>query len=149
MYIIFVDADQIVRADLADLLKIDLHGSVYGFVPFCESRKEMDGFRFWKRGFWHDHLVPAGFKYHISALYVVDLERFRSTAAGDILRGTYDQLSQDKNSLANLDQDLPNYMQHNLPIHSLPQDWLWCETWCSDESKKDGENHRSLQQPHD
>ena len=60
-------------------------------------------------------------KYHISALYVVDLERFRSTAAGDILRGTYDQLSQDKNSLANLDQDLPNYMQHNLPIYSLPQ----------------------------
>jgi hypothetical protein len=20
-------------------------------------------------------------------------------------------------------------------IHSLPQEWLWCETWCSDESK--------------
>jgi len=19
-----------------------------------------------------------------------------------------------------------------LPIHSLPQEWLWCETWCSD-----------------
>ena len=25
-------------------------------------------------------------------------------------------------------------MQHSLPIFSLPQDWLWCETWCSDES---------------
>ncbi len=25
-------------------------------------------------------------------------------------------------------------MQHQLPIHSLPQEWLWCETWCSDES---------------
>lgn len=24
-------------------------------------------------------------------------------------------------------------MQFNLPIHSLPQEWLWCETWCSDE----------------
>ena len=22
----------------------------------------------------------------------------------------------------------------NLPIFSLPQEWLWCETWCSDES---------------
>ena len=21
-----------------------------------------------------------------------------------------------------------------LPIYSLPQDWLWCETWCSDEA---------------
>jgi UDP-glucose:glycoprotein glucosyltransferase len=24
-------------------------------------------------------------------------------------------------------------MQFNLPIHSLPQEWLWCETWCADE----------------
>jgi hypothetical protein len=22
-----------------------------------------------------------------------------------------------------------------VPIHSLPQEWLWCETWCDDESK--------------
>jgi UDP-glucose:glycoprotein glucosyltransferase len=28
-------------------------------------------------------------------------------------------------------------MQMILPIHSLPQEWLWCETWCSDESLKD------------
>lgn len=27
-------------------------------------------------------------------------------------------------------------MQSLLPIHSLPQEWLWCETWCSDESLK-------------
>ena len=44
-------------------------------------------------------------------------------------------LSQDPNSLANLDQDLPNSMIHQVPIKSLPQEWLWCETWCSDESK--------------
>ena len=25
-------------------------------------------------------------------------------------------------------------MQHVLEIKSLPQEWLWCETWCSDES---------------
>ena len=56
-------------------------------------------------------------------------------AAGDQLRSTYDQLSRDPNSLSNLDQDLPNYVQTVIPIHSLPQDWLWCESWCSDESK--------------
>lgn len=28
-------------------------------------------------------------------------------------------------------------MQMALPIHSLPQEWLWCETWCSDESLKE------------
>jgi UDP-glucose:glycoprotein glucosyltransferase len=66
-----------------------------------------------------------------SALYVVDLEQFRKQAAGDNLRATYAQLSQDPNSLANLDQDLPNYLQHMVRIFSLPQEWLWCETWCS------------------
>ena len=39
-----------------------------------------------------------------SALYVVDLVKFRKIAAGDRLRGQYQALSQDPNSLANLDQ---------------------------------------------
>lgn len=58
--------------------------------------------RFWKQGYWHNHL--AGRKYHISALFVVDLKRFRQIAAGDRLRGQYQGLSQDPNSLSNLDQ---------------------------------------------
>lgn len=33
-------------------------------------------------------------------------------------------------------QDLPNNMIHQVPIKSLPQEWLWCETWCDDASKK-------------
>ncbi|KAF5404753.1 UDP-glucose:glycoprotein glucosyltransferase [Paragonimus heterotremus] len=131
--IIFVDADQIVRADLQELADYDLQGAPYGYTPFCDSRKEMDGFRFWKQGYWASHL--AGRPYHISALYVVDLVRFRQLAAGDRLRGQYHGLSQDPNSLSNLDQDLPNNMIHQVPIKSLPQEWLWCETWCSDESK--------------
>jgi UDP-glucose:glycoprotein glucosyltransferase len=56
---------------------------------------------------------------------------------GDQLRSIYDSLARDPNSLANLDQDLPNFAQHQVPIHSLPQEWLWCETWCSDDSKKE------------
>lgn len=32
-------------------------------------------------------------------------------------------------------KDLPNYAQHSIPIYSLPQEWLWCETWCDDHSK--------------
>ena len=36
--------------------------------------------------------------------YVVDLVRFRRIAAGDRLRGQYQALSQDPNSLSNLDQ---------------------------------------------
>uniref|UniRef100_A0A668ADA9 UDP-glucose ceramide glucosyltransferase-like 1 n=1 Tax=Myripristis murdjan TaxID=586833 RepID=A0A668ADA9_9TELE len=131
--IIFVDADQIVRADLKELRDLNLEGAPYGYTPFCDSRREMEGYRFWKTGYWASHLGHR--KYHISALYVVDLKKFRKIAAGDRLRGQYQALSQDPNSLSNLDQDLPNNMIHQVAIKSLPQDWLWCETWCDDTSK--------------
>ena len=125
--VIFVDADQILRADVKELWEMDLGDAPYGYTPMCTSNKDMEGFMFWNQGFWVDHL--QGRPYHISALYVVDLTKFRVTRVGDKLRGIYDQLSRDPNSLANLDQDLPNYAQHQIPIFSLPQEWLWCETW--------------------
>ncbi|KAK4161645.1 family 24 putative glycosyltransferase [Cladorrhinum sp. PSN259] len=133
--VIFVDADQIVRTDMYDLVQFDLEGAPYGFTPMCDSRTEMEGFRFWKTGYWANYL--RGKPYHISALYVVDLKRFREMAAGDRLRQQYHTLSADPNSLANLDQDLPNHMQFQIPIKSLPQQWLWCETWCSDETLRE------------
>jgi len=130
--IIYIDADQIVRGDIKELWDMDLKGAVYGYTPFCDSNKETEGFRFWKTGYWKDHL--RGSPYHISALYVVDLDLFRQKRAGDTLRMVYDNLSQDPNSLSNLDQDLPNYVQHQVKIFSLPQEWLWCQTWCSMET---------------
>ena len=151
-YLSYTDL-QIVRADLKELLEIPLDGAPYGYTPFCNDRPDMAGFRyislalinqpllinahnyrFWESGYWKNHLGNR--RYHISALYVVDLMRFRQLAAGDRLRGQYQALSQDPNSLANLDQDLPNNMIHMVPIKSLPQEWLWCETWCSLESKE-------------
>lgn len=66
-----------------------------------------------------------GLPYHISALYVVDLVRFRQFAAGDQLREQYQGLSRDPNSLSNLDQDLPNNM-----IHQVGSREHKGETWC-------------------
>ncbi|KAI9707078.1 MAG: hypothetical protein M1836_000038 [Candelina mexicana] len=129
--VIFVDADQIVRTDMYDLVLFPLDNAPYGFTPMCDSRTSMEGFRFWKQGYWASFL--RGLPYHISALYVVDLKRFRQLAAGDRLRQQYQVLSADPNSLSNLDQDLPNHMQSQLRIKSLPMEWLWCETWCADE----------------
>jgi len=127
--VIYIDADQVVRGDVKELADMDLNGAPYAYTPFCSSNKETNGFRFWDSGYWKNHL--RGKPYHISALYVVDLQKFREVRAGDQLRSIYDSLSADPNSLANLDQDLPNYAQHQVKIHSLPQEWLWCQTWCS------------------
>ena len=51
---------------------------------------------------WHQFTQEIALFF--SALYVVDLKRFRRIAAGDRLRGQYQGLSQDPNSLSNLDQ---------------------------------------------
>jgi UDP-glucose:glycoprotein glucosyltransferase len=129
--VIFVDADQIVRADLKELIDKNLHGAPYGFPPMGNDSYDMDNFRFWeqKGGYWENFL--RGKPYPISALFVVDLNKFRLQAAGDKLRGNYQALTQDPNSLSNLDQDLVASMIHVVEIHSLEKEWLWCETWCS------------------
>jgi len=150
--VLFIDADQIVRADVQELWNMNLGGRVYGFTPFCgsgpqsflssltggtkeaERNPETVGFRFWESGFW-EKLLGSSRYYHISALFVVDLVAFRKVGAGNVLRDNYQQLTMDPSSLANLDQDLPNYVQDKLPIFSLPPEWLWCETWCSEATK--------------
>lgn len=81
--VIYVDSDQTVRGDLAELWNMDLKGKPYAYTPFCSSRKETLGYQFWRTGYWKDHL--RGRPYHISALYVVDLARFRRQAVRTIL----------------------------------------------------------------
>ena len=58
--ILFVDTDQIVRADLTELRDLELNGAPYGYTPFCDSNKDMEGFRFWKQGYWKNHLAGIG-----------------------------------------------------------------------------------------
>lgn len=82
---------------MKELVEVDLQGRVYGYPPMGNSREEMEGFRFWKTGYWKDAL--RGRPYHIrsassiqcivgcllsldSALYVIDLKRFRQLATG-------------------------------------------------------------------
>lgn len=61
--VIFVDADQIVRADMKELVDLDLHGAPYGYTPMGDDNTDMEGFRFWKTGYWKDFL--QGKPYHI------------------------------------------------------------------------------------
>jgi len=134
--IIYIDADQVVNADVGELWDMKMgRNAAISMTPFCnkDANGDTTGFRFFAQGYWKDHL--HGRPYHISALFVVDLHKFRRRGYGDQYRILYDNLSKDPNSLANLDQDLPNYAQHQVPIHSLPEEWLWCETWCGNASK--------------
>ena len=64
--VIFVDADQIVRADLKELIDLDLNGAPYGYTPMGDDNEEMEGFRFWKTGYWAQFL--SGLSYHIRSV---------------------------------------------------------------------------------
>jgi hypothetical protein len=39
-------ASQVVRADLSELWNMDLKGRSLAYTPFCDSNKEMDGYRY-------------------------------------------------------------------------------------------------------
>ncbi|ANZ73770.1 BA75_00820T0 [Komagataella pastoris] len=134
--VVVVDADQIVRADLKELVDLDLEGAPYGYTPMCDDREEMEEVKFWRQGFWLKDLGDT-FKYHSSGLYVIDLKTFRNIGAGFLLRQHY-HLSRDSNYQLEIN-DLPNSLQCHVPelkIFSLPREWLWSETWCSNESLK-------------
>lgn len=40
-------------------------------------------------------------------------------------------------------------MQDQIPIFTLDQDWLWCQTWCSDESLARAKTSQSASGPVD
>jgi UDP-glucose:glycoprotein glucosyltransferase len=67
--VIFVDADQIVRTDLKELVDLDLHGAPYGYTPMGDDNVEMEGFRFWKTGYWAQFL--SGLPYHIRLVNIL------------------------------------------------------------------------------
>ena len=119
---------------MGELWDLDMQRAPVAMTPFCtaDANEATRGFRFWESGFWKGALGER--PYHISALFVVDLVRFRSQGAGDTYRSTYHALTADPSSLSNLDQDLPNYLQHEVRIRSLPEEWLWCEAWCGNAS---------------
>lgn len=43
---------------------MDIDGCPYAYAPMGDDRKEVEGFRFWKTGYWKNHL--RGATYHIS-----------------------------------------------------------------------------------
>ena len=48
--VIYIDSDQVVRADIKELWDLDLQGMPYAYTPFCDSRPETLGFQFWYCG---------------------------------------------------------------------------------------------------
>jgi len=54
MQVIFVDADQVVRADMGELYDMDIKGRPLAYTPFCDNNRDMDGYRFWRQVYFTD-----------------------------------------------------------------------------------------------
>lgn len=130
--VICIDPDQLVRCDLRPLAFQDIGRVAYALAPICESGNKSESHRYWKTNSWQEQLNGA--KFHSSSLMLVDLPTFRSQSIGDSFRGHYQIPANDRFTQTNLDQDLINFFQHQHRVYSLPEEWFWCETWCSPES---------------
>lgn len=85
---------------------------------------------------WNERLI-----YHFSLvlgnkpLYSQKSQNFSMLSGGTVVPPALHPVETATKSYSS-QQDLPNNMIHQVPIKSLPQEWLWCETWCDDSSKK-------------
>lgn len=86
-----IRVDQIVRTDLKTLVDEDLLGAPYGYAPMGDDRAEMEGFRFWKQGYWRE--VLRGRPYHIRSVANALVVGPFACQFGDILDLTLDSLS--------------------------------------------------------
>lgn len=78
---------------------------------------------YWEEGYWKKFLKDNGLKFFSTdGVFLINLAQYRRTAAGDKLRIHYQRLSGDIFSLANLDQDLVNNLQLEVPISVLKSD---------------------------
>ncbi|KAH3684201.1 hypothetical protein WICPIJ_004844 [Wickerhamomyces pijperi] len=126
--VIYISPDQTILHDLKELVELDLEGSPYAFPLIGEGRVETDKHKFWDLGWWRDYL-EGKYNFHSTSIFVVDLNEFRSSGAGDKLRNKFNDLTDDSSAMANLDLDFPNNTQDLVPIFTLSRLWGWCETW--------------------
>lgn len=87
-------------------------------TPF--SLFKMKGNGYWNEGYWKKMLQDNGLSfYSIEPIFVINIKRIRELNAGDKLRLHYQRLSTDVNSLLNIDQDLINNLQIEVPLGTL------------------------------
>lgn len=80
---------------------------------------------YWNEGYWKKMLHDNGLTFHsIQPGFIINMERLRELNAGDKLRIHYQRLSSDINSLVNIDQDLLNNLQIEIPLGTLKSNFI-------------------------
>ncbi|SCW01389.1 LAFE_0D11496g1_1 [Lachancea fermentati] len=105
----------------AQINDIEQFFSVDFFTVFCLPKAyARDGNPYWKEGYWKSFLEKNGLKFHaLEPAFLVNMDLYRKSHAGDKLRIHYQRLSTDILSLTNIDQDLINDIQLEIPVTLL------------------------------
>ena len=86
---------------------------------------KMIGHGYWDEGYWQKSLKSRGLSFYtVNPGFVINLDEFRRMDAGEKMRIHYQRLSADPNSLLNVDQDLINDIQLEVPLHKLDRSLL-------------------------
>ena len=81
---------------------------------------KMTGHGYWEEGYWEKMLGDHGLSFYaIDPGFLINLKRIRDLNTGDKLRLHYQRLSTDINSLINIDLDLINNLQMEVPVGTL------------------------------
>jgi UDP-glucose:glycoprotein glucosyltransferase len=120
--VIYIDPTQIVRTDLIDLARMHINDWPFALPPMCESNAPP--------GEWPNVLKNKTYKYHNSEFFLVDLPSFKRSSGADWTRLVFHQLVGEMGRQEHADQDVLNVVQDRVPVFSLPQEWLWCDSWC-------------------
>ncbi|SCU96310.1 LAMI_0F06106g1_1 [Lachancea mirantina] len=116
-----LDVHQIVylspNADIGDLNFTQKPTTRVFTIP---RASDADQNSYWKAGYWKEFLEKNNLQFHkMDTVFIVNMNLYREKFAGDKLRIHYQRLSADFNSLGNVDQDLVNYVQVEIPIKTL------------------------------
>lgn len=75
---------------------------------------------YWNQGYWKQYLEKNRLPfYNLSSTFIINMEKFRSIKAGDKIRIHYQRMSKDVYSLSNIDFDLVNNLQLEIPMSAI------------------------------
>lgn len=116
--------EKLVFLSLTQFLTPNIHSltNIKAKTTFTMNIHQKNSQNYWEHGYWKQFLNEHSLHfYDIDSTFLINMEKYRQIHAGDKFRIHYQRLSNNIHSLIDIDQDLINNLQLEIPISSIPQ----------------------------